>query len=140
MHDSLATDLCQALPRRSGHITVRLCTRADLDLLASWPPYPWPYHAFDFSFRSFGPSERDSIFADRVQADDQITLVCDHGSNVVIGYVALLRIDWQTRTAENMSLRVHPDWCGKGIGTRALKIEGEWWFDLGTSKRTDCDA
>ena len=131
MHNSLAKDLCQALPLRSGHMTVRPCARVDLDLLASWSPYPWPYHAFDFSFRSSGPSERDAFFVDRVRGDDRITLVCDHGSNATIGYIALLRIDWHSRTAENMSLRVHPDWCGKGIGTRALKIVGEWWFDLG---------
>jgi RimJ/RimL family protein N-acetyltransferase len=112
-------------------MTVRPCTRADLDLLASWPPYPWPYHAFDFSIRSHGPSERDAFFADRVQRDDGITLVCDHGSNMAIGYIALLRIDWHSRTAENMALRVHPDWCGKGTGTRMLLMVTDWWFGLG---------
>ena len=131
MYNSLVRDLCHALPLISDQMSVRLCNRSDLDLLASWPPYPWPYHAFDFSFRSSGPSERDAFFVDRVWGDDRIMLVCDHGSNAAIGYIALLRIDWQTRTAENTSLRVHPDWCGKGIGTRALKIVGEWWFDLG---------
>jgi RimJ/RimL family protein N-acetyltransferase len=131
MHNSLAKDLCQALPLKSDKLTVRPYSRADLDLLASWPRYPWPYHAFDFSFRSFGPPERDAFFEERVQRDDRITLVCDHGSNVAIGYIALLRIDWHSRTAENMSLRVHPDWCGRGIGTRLLRSVSEWWFDLG---------
>jgi RimJ/RimL family protein N-acetyltransferase len=26
---------------------------------------------------------------------------------------------------------VHPDWCGKSIGTRLLQMVGEWWFGLG---------
>lgn len=131
MHNSLAKALCQALPLKSDQMNVRLCARADLDLLASWPPYPWPYHAFDFSFRSLGPSERDAFFADRIQGGDRITLVCDHGPNVAIGYIALLQIDWHGRTAENMALRVHPAWCGKGIGTSMLQIVGKWWFGLG---------
>jgi hypothetical protein len=93
MHNSLAKDLYQALPLKSDQMTIRPCTRRVLDLLASWPPHPWPYHAFDFSFRSFGPSERDAFFANRVRGEDRITLVCDRGSDVAIGYIALLRID-----------------------------------------------
>ena len=131
MHDSLARNLCQALPLRSDPLTVRLCTRADLDLLAPWPPYPWPYHAFDFSFRFLAPAERDALFSDRIQGSDRITLVCDRGSDAAIGYIALLGIDRHSRAAENMSLRVHPDWCGKGTGTQMLQLVSEWWFGLG---------
>jgi RimJ/RimL family protein N-acetyltransferase len=112
-------------------MTIRPCTRADLDLLASWPRYSWPYQAFDFSFRSLGPVERDRFFVDRVQGEDRITLVCDRGPDAAIGYLALLRIDWPSRAARNMSLRVHPDWCSKGIGTDMLQLVSEWWFDLG---------
>ena len=112
-------------------MTIRLCTRADLDLLVSWPRYPWPYQAFAFSFRSFGLSERDAFFADRVQREDRITLVCDRGSDAAIGYIALLRIDWHGRKAGNMSLRVRPDWCSRGIGTQMLQLVSEWWFGCG---------
>ncbi len=131
MHNSLARNLYEALPLRSDSMIIRLCTRADLDLLVSWPRYPWPYQAFDFSFRSFGPAERDAFFADRVQREDRITLVCDRGSHAAIGYIALLRIDWPSRIARNMSLRVRPDWCGKGIGTQMLRLVSEWWFGSG---------
>jgi RimJ/RimL family protein N-acetyltransferase len=131
MHNSLAKDLYQALPLKSDQMTVRPCIRADLDLLASWPPYPWPYHAFDFSFRSLGPSERDAFFANRVRREDRITLVCDLGSNAAIGYIALPQIDWHSRTAGNLALRVRPDWHGKGIGTSMLRMVGEWWFGHG---------
>lgn len=112
-------------------MALKLCARADLDLLASWPPYPWPYGAFDFSFRSMGPAERDAFFADRIRGDDRITLVCDRGSDAAIGYIALLRIDWHSRAAGNMALRVHPDMCGMGIGTRVLQMVSEWWFGCG---------
>jgi RimJ/RimL family protein N-acetyltransferase len=131
VHNSLARNLYQALPLKSKPMTIRHCTRADLDLLVSWPRYPWPYQAFDFSFRSLGPAERDAFFAGRVQREDRITLVCDRGSAAAIGYVALLRIDWHSRTAGNMSLRVHPDWCGMGIGTHLLQMVSRWWFGLG---------
>ena len=131
MHNSLARNLYQALPLRSDPMTIRLCTRADLDLLASWPQYPWPYQAFDFSFRSSSPAERNAFFADRVRREDRITLVCDCGPDKAIGYIALLGIDWHSQKAGNMSLRVRPDLCGEGTGTRLLQMVGDWWFGLG---------
>ena len=131
MSNPAARDLWQALPLRSDQMATKPCTRADLDLLASWPPYPWPYQAFDFSFRSLGPAEWEAFFDARIQRDDRLTLVCDLGTDAAIGYVALLEIDWARRTAGNMSLRVHPNWCGKGVGTRMLRMVGEWWFGYG---------
>ena len=125
---TLGGDLVWALPLISDSTTIRPCTRADLELLASWPRYPRPYQAFDFSFRSLGPAERDRFFVDWVQGDDRITLVCDRGSEAAIGYIALLRIDWHSRAARSMSLRVHADWCGRGIGTQMLQLVSEWWF------------
>ena len=127
--DALREDLCRALPLAQDELTLRPCQRQDLDRLASWPPYPWPYQAFDFRFRAYTPEQRDAHFAKRVTSSDRIALACDLESRPTAGYVALVRIDWIDRTAGNMTLRVHLSHCGHGIGTRTLQLVCGWWFD-----------
>ena len=120
--------LLGTLPISRGSLLVRACERSDMDLLAAWPPYPPPHDMFVFSFAHLPAGEMDALYDDRRQQDDRITLVADSGPAGCIGYVALLEIDWERRTSHNLGIRVHPDWCGKGVGTAMLVAVKDWWF------------
>ena len=122
-------ELLETLPISRPPLLVRSFERTDMDLLAAWPAYPEPYSSFTFSFADLGANEMDSLHRSRQSHDDRITLVADHGSTMCIGYVALLKIDWKLRECGNMSVRVHPEWCGKGIGSNLLAAVRDWWFN-----------
>jgi RimJ/RimL family protein N-acetyltransferase len=48
-----------------------------------------------------------------------------------IGFLALVEIDWAAGAVGNMGYRLHPDWCGKGLGTRFMRRVTEWCFARG---------
>ena len=117
-------------------MTIRTLTREDFDLLAQWPSYPKPYDVFRFSFATLTKSEMDTVFRKRMSQDNNIILVADVETHTSIGYAALQNIDWAQKNAANMGIRIHPSWCGKGIGTRMLKRIGDWWFEHGMHRLT----
>jgi RimJ/RimL family protein N-acetyltransferase len=123
--------LMEVLPIRKMELTFRVLERADLDRLAAWPDYPWPYQAFRFSFAASSSEELDTLFAERERRDDRIWLVADLERQKAIGYVSLIDIDWQGGRAGNIGIRIHPGWCDQGIGTRMLTILRDWWLDTG---------
>ena len=131
----LMRDALQArLPISEGNLTIRRLTRGDMDTLAQWPSYPWPYDVFRFSFSALGKDEMDAVFQQRASQDDRITLVMDADAHTAVGYVALLKVDWFQQTAGNMGIRIHPAWCNKGIGARMLDSVRDWWFGNGMRK------
>jgi RimJ/RimL family protein N-acetyltransferase len=120
--------ICRSLPIETDNFIIRLCNRNDIDTLSKWPAYPWPYNAFQFSFNTLSTHEKNTLFKMKVDQIDRITLVIDHLNNKAIGYVALVNIDWHNRKSQNMSIRIHPNWCDRGIGTSRLKSIADWWF------------
>ena len=46
----LRREILKTLPLSRGPLEVRGCELTDLDLLAAWPAYPYPYNCFEFSF------------------------------------------------------------------------------------------
>jgi RimJ/RimL family protein N-acetyltransferase len=112
-------------------LTVREWTREDIDALAAWPNYAFPYQGFEFSFRAMSPSEKDELFQDRQGRPNAIVLVADHTEQPAIGYVALTRIDWMEHIVGNFGLRIHPAWCNKGRGTSVLRMVSRWLFIWG---------
>ena len=127
----LRRELLKTLPISRGPLVVRSCQRSDLDLLAAWPAYPDPYSVFTFSFAHLGPREMDSLHDNRQRQEDRITLVADHGPANSIAYLALLEIEWGRRESRNLGIRVHPEWCGKGVGGDMLAAVRDWWFANG---------
>jgi RimJ/RimL family protein N-acetyltransferase len=113
-----------SLPIVEVPFVIRLCERSDWDKLAAWPDYPHP-------FARLNASERDLLFQDRKCQDDRITLILDHADDTAIGYLALLEIDWGQGIAGNMSVRMHPERCGRGLGTFMLRKTAEWCFGNG---------
>ncbi len=133
--------LSARLPLTAGPLVMRRCERDDWDLLSGWPPYPFPLQGFKFSFTGLDAKAKDALFREREDRGDRISLVFDHERDKTIGYLALVDIDWKQATVGNMAVRLHPDWCGKGYGTRMLRSVVEWCFHGGMkSLRLDVAA
>jgi RimJ/RimL family protein N-acetyltransferase len=132
MDGSVTRDqLVERLPFRRDGMIVRRWERSDLDLLARWPAYPEEYSVFRLSFASLGPAQMDSLYRERESQDNRFTLVVDRGSARSIAYIAVLEIDWASGWSGNMGIRVHPEWCDKGVGSRSLNAVADWWFAVG---------
>lgn len=124
--------LLEMLPLIEGDYTIRAWERRDLDLLAQWPSYPFPYESLNYSYWGLmSPAERENHFQERERNPNRITLVLDHCCQKAIGYLALVEIDWQNRKVGNMALRVAPDYCDKGTGTWFLGKVSDWCLDGG---------
>jgi RimJ/RimL family protein N-acetyltransferase len=112
-------------------LVIRAWTRDDLDILAAWPKYPFPYEGFEFSFVSLKPAERDALFAERNEKPDTIYLIFDHADKPGIGYLSLTRINWAGGRVGNFGIRIHPEWVDRGIGTSVLRAICLMCLDFG---------
>jgi RimJ/RimL family protein N-acetyltransferase len=119
------------LPLRQDDLTIREWIRQDVDLLAGWPAYPFPYEGLEFSFAEMSATERDERFRARQETPNTIVLVVDHANQPAIGYIAPRLIDWGNGTVGNFGFRIHPAWCGRGVGTSVLQQVIRWSFECG---------
>jgi RimJ/RimL family protein N-acetyltransferase len=119
------------LPIRKSPWIIRAWTRDDLDRLAAWPKYPFPYEGFEFRFVSMDTEARDKLFVENSGKSDKLPLVVDQGYQPVIGYISLSRINWDENRVNNIGFRIHPDWVNKGVGTSMLRAVCFWSFDCG---------
>ena len=122
--------LLDDLPLHAAGLTIRCWTREDLEQLAAWPPYPFPFEAFRFSFADRSQAERGSIYAEREDDPARITLTAIQ-DGACVGYLALLEIDWRAGAVGNLGIRVHPAHCGQGIGSAMLRAVVDWGFRCG---------
>jgi RimJ/RimL family protein N-acetyltransferase len=81
-------------------------------------------------------AERDALFRARHEREDAIVLVVDRrcGTRTAIGYLGLRCVDWETGTVGKVGMRVHPDWCGQGVGTSILRSVTRWSFEHGFAR------
>lgn len=124
-------DMLRTLPICELSFIIRRCKREDMNKLAQWPKYPWPYDHFTFSFASMTPPERKSLFESRQNQPTRIMLILDHAAQVCIGYLALVQIDWSKLIVGDMAVRIEPSWCNKGIGTLMIRTVSDWCFSCG---------
>jgi RimJ/RimL family protein N-acetyltransferase len=133
--------LLSELPIGEDPIRVRTWTRSDLDTLAAWPKYPFPYEGFAFGFVSMNPKERSQLFDGWNRKPGTIPLVVDLDDHPAIGYLCLTQIDGSEGRVGNLGFRIHPDWVNRGVGTKVLHMVCRWCFDCGvTSIRVDVAA
>ncbi len=123
--------MLKSLPLCEDEILIRPWIRKDLDELAKWPEYPFPYEPFNSSLKEMSCEEKDQHFCSREDNPNRITLVVDHTTQKAIGYLALVQIDWVDRKVGNMGFRIHPLWCNKGIGTLVINTVSDWCFKSG---------
>jgi RimJ/RimL family protein N-acetyltransferase len=135
------SDLLKALPIMEEGRTIRCWQRIDLDLLARWPKYPFPFESLNYRLDSMADGERDRHFQVREMNPDRITLILDTGNDQTIGYCALVEIDWPSSRVGNMAVRLRPDKCGQGLGAWMLRTVSRWCFAQGiVSLRLDVAA
>jgi len=133
--------MLKSLPVKSEGITLRLWTREDTEIRASWPSYPKEYAAFNFALSNSTEKERDLHYINRHKDPNRIDLAVDHVCQKTIGLITLQNIDWNGAIVRNIGMRIHPEWCDKGIGTFALNLLGEWCLKFGIkSIRLDVGA
>ena len=120
-----------SLPIRENGFTIRHWKRSDLDDLATWPSYPFPYEAYTLSFRDKTPEELGNLFRLWEDRPDTMVLAVDHESHPTMGYLSLREIDWLNKKVGNHGFRIEPSWCGRGVGTRILTMVSNWCFDHG---------
>jgi len=125
--------LLASLPLRKDNIAMRACDRADIDEMAKWPLYPFPYEAFNAKFAGMTCEQRDEYYYSRRERADRVTLVCDDLAQPTIVDLALRQVDWACGAVGNFGYRVRPDWCDKGIGTFVMRITADWLFRSGFS-------
>lgn len=120
-----------SLPVAEGGLTVRYWDRHDMDLLAQWPPYPFPYEPFNFSFKDLSVEAKRAHYSRRIGDESRVTLIIDAAEKRAIGYLSLVAIDWEKMTVNNMGFRIEPGWCNRGIGKRSMNIVCRWCFENG---------
>ena len=123
--------MLESLPIQEDGLTIRHWNREDIDLLASWPGYPFPFEAFDFSFRDSPAEERDRVFNRREARGDAMVLVLDHESRRAVGYISLKEINWEYGEIGDIGIRIEPSRRNRGTGTQALRMIAQWCFDNG---------
>jgi len=133
MSGSTRDRVLKTLPVKQDGMILRLCTRADYDTLAKWPPYQWPYDGFNLRFSKMSKEELDRLYEERLGELDRVTLVAEE-EDTVVSYIALLEIDWLSGESGNMAVRLHPEYTDRGIGTVMLILVGDWWFRNGMNK------
>jgi RimJ/RimL family protein N-acetyltransferase len=134
-------ELLQRLPVPCGEFTIRHITRDDIDRRAAWPAYPFPFTPFNSSWQILDSVRRDAVFADICRRNDALSVFADHPEQAGIAYLGLRAIDWQQRTAGNLVLRLHPQWCDRGVGTSLMQGLVAWSFAAGFTKlRHDVSA
>lgn len=122
------------LPFSIDDFIIRELKRTDIDIYANWPDYPIKYEMFNTSLKNRPISERDNRWECYHQDNKTISLIVDHKKEKVIGKFSLTRINWEKMHVENVGIRIHPNWCNKGYGTKLLKSISDWCFDNGIEK------
>lgn len=122
-----------SLPFNVDIFTIRELNRQDIDLYVSWPDYPPPYEMFNTSLKNKPLTERDKRWESYCQNNNTLSLVVEYKEEM-IGKFSLLEIDWKKMSVNNMSIRLHPQWCNNGNGTKILKGISNWCFDNGIVK------
>jgi len=118
-------------PVSEGDLTICIWTREDLDILAGWPGYPFPYQPLNLNFSNMNGHEKDAYFTEHNSKPDELTIIADYQDRRAIGWFVLVGIVWSSRKVRNMGVRIAPSCCDKGIGTRALRIISQLCFDSG---------
>lgn len=123
--------LSRSFPMVTGELCVRVWERDDVDRLATWPAYPFPFERFDLGYRSTTPGERYRLFERFCAYPDRLLLIGDVGTTQTVMFASLNMINGEKRTIGNMGYRIHPSWCDQGIGTRFIRIIADTCFASG---------
>lgn len=127
--------LLAALPFHVGDFTVRAAVREDIDRRADWPSYPPPWDMFNAHSKGWDEARRERNWTGmRDHAPNDVFLACEGRGVDLVGWFVLVDVDWDRREAGNMSVRLHPDFCDRGIGTALASGIFPWCQGQGFSR------
>lgn len=118
-------------PATADDLCVRVWERDDVDRLAMWPRYPFPFERFDLGYHSTTHDERNRAFEKFSSNQDRLLLVGDAGTTQTVMFASLNSVGGTTRVIGNMAYRIHPSWCEQGIGTRFIQLIAKQCFASG---------
>ncbi|WP_091542390.1 hypothetical protein [Alkaliphilus peptidifermentans] len=107
--------LIDKLPIDIDNFHIRKMNREDIDLRTNWPNYPSPYEMFDASYKNRPSEERDERWKKIKNNEKLVCLAIEHPNEKLVGIYYSAEIDWEEKTVNNMTVRLHPNWCDKGI-------------------------
>lgn len=123
--------ITRKLPLTFGEYTIRELTRADIDNYANWPEYQGYKKMFNSSLKSRPYTDRDKRWLNYLSGTTSVAMILESKAEKTLGQFALLDIDWAKQRVGNMSIRLHPDYCDQGIGTKVLLEIAEFIFRQG---------
>lgn len=121
--------LYSQLPLKINEFIIRKRTRKDIDLRCNWPSYPEPFKLFNSSLRNCSQVERDQRFSYYENSKNLIVLSVDHPKQKLMGIYSLNDIQWDKMVINNMGIRIHPEWCNFGYGSKKLTSITNWCFN-----------
>jgi RimJ/RimL family protein N-acetyltransferase len=121
-----------ALPFAVGDLRVRAAVREDIDRRAAWPSYPAPFDMFDAHSKGWDAERRDRNWIGmRDHAPNDLFLACEGRGVELLGWFAFVDMDWEARSVGNMTIRLHPELCDRGIGTALATAIFSWAHSQG---------
>ena len=123
-----------ALPIIIDNFLIRENKREDIDNYANWPMYEGYNSMFNSSVKGKTKYERDIRWNTYKKSMNAVSLVVDNNEEKTIGKFVLVDIDWEKKKVGNMSIRMHPYYCAKGIGTLLLNEILNYCFRLGLNE------
>jgi RimJ/RimL family protein N-acetyltransferase len=113
---------------RGRRVTLRHMVRADVDVMANWPPFREPELQWANLELTY-PSERD-VYFDRGRTNEtrrRFVIVDEAGE--IIGTVGLRNVDLRAREA-TLGIIIRADVVGKGYGTDTVETVLAYAFDV----------
>ncbi len=102
-------------------VTLRRMTAADLDVVTAFFEIPDLHEAW--------PGVDRTTFQDQLSGTDPgVGLVVDVGGQA-IGFVQYYEEDDPHYRCASIDIALHPDWCGRGLGTDALRTLARHLFE-----------
>jgi RimJ/RimL family protein N-acetyltransferase len=110
--------LLAALPFAVGDFLVRAAVREDVYRRSDWPSYPPPWESFNPKSRGWDAARKERNWMGmRDHAPDEVFLACEGRGLDLAAWFVLRDIDWAGLEVGNMSIRLHPWYCDRGIGS-----------------------
>ncbi|MBB6482726.1 GNAT family N-acetyltransferase [Spirochaeta isovalerica] len=114
------TEITYNLPQKVGDYYIREANSIDHCIRANWPDYPDEYVLFNSSSRFLKFEEQINKFRDKI-TDNNIILSVLSSNGILVGHFSILQIDWKEKKIGNMGIRIHPNYCNKGVGSLILE-------------------
>lgn len=142
MNDMIETkEIIESIARRFpctiSEMDIRFLEMNDIVERSQWPSYVGYHKGFNLSLANEEVLQRKY----KAYSNDNSITFSLIDTDRVVGFFSFNSINWNSKIVENMTIRIHPSYCNKGIGKTILKYLCDLLFDSGIkSIRLDVHA